>query len=280
MLTRAVLLLFCAAAVCSCGEAHSRVAHVIRFKPVDVSSASPQDLDRSVSIIRDRLRRLGLRKFHVGREGRFVAISLRKIPSAALLDAATRPARLEIYDLEPSLAEPSRDPSGHPGASTSRPAVQGHEVVVTCGQRGDRFCPGVSEAPPRRIYYYVFRHDPSKGIPALTNADLDHSARQNYGQAADPIVRLVFTARGSRKFQQLTRNAYRRGLQRNWPQHFAIVLDRDIKSFPQIDYTDPQLADGISGGGQITGIGSIAKANDLALVLQTDALPVKFVRVR
>src|SRR6266480_6663432 len=93
MLTRAVLLLFCAAAVCSCGKAHSRVAHVIRFKPVGAASASDQNLDRSVSIIRDRLRRLGLRKVQVIREGKVVVISLRRTPSAALLDAATRPGR-------------------------------------------------------------------------------------------------------------------------------------------------------------------------------------------
>ena len=63
------------------------------------------------------------------------------------------------------------------------------------------------------------------------------------------------------------------------PQQFAIVLDRDIKSFPQIDYTDPSLSNGISGGGQITNIGSSKEAKDLAIVLQTGALPYEFTQL-
>jgi SecD/SecF fusion protein len=57
---------------------------------------------------------------------------------------------------------------------------------------------------------------------------------------------------------------------------FAIVLDRDIKSWPQIDYTDASLSNGISGGGQITNIGKYGEAKDLAIVLQTGALPYVF----
>ena len=57
------------------------------------------------------------------------------------------------------------------------------------------------------------------------------------------------------------------------PQHFAIVLDRDIKSFPQIDYTDPSLSNGIAGGGRSPSIGKYSEAKDLAIVLQTGALP-------
>ena len=57
------------------------------------------------------------------------------------------------------------------------------------------------------------------------------------------------------------------------PPHFAIVLDGDIHSFPQIDYTDSTLSDGISGGAQITGLRASTEAKNLALVLQTGALP-------
>ena len=57
------------------------------------------------------------------------------------------------------------------------------------------------------------------------------------------------------------------------------MLDRDIKSFPQIDYTDPSLSNGISGGGQITNIGKFGEAKDLAIVLQTGALPLEFKQI-
>ena len=54
------------------------------------------------------------------------------------------------------------------------------------------------------------------------------------------------------------------------------MLDREIKSWPSIDWE--QYPNGISGsnGAQITGIGDIQEAKDLALVLQTGALPVTF----
>ncbi len=51
-------------------------------------------------------------------------------------------------------------------------------------------------------------------------------------------------------------------------QHFAIVLDDDIKAFPQIDPTDPTLSEGIAGGGEITGA-TLAEAKGLALVLRS-----------
>ena len=54
------------------------------------------------------------------------------------------------------------------------------------------------------------------------------------------------------------------------------MLDRQIKSWPSIDFE--QYPNGISGsnGAQITGIGNLEEAKDLALVLQTGALPVTF----
>ena len=55
------------------------------------------------------------------------------------------------------------------------------------------------------------------------------------------------------------------------------MLDREIKSWPSIDWE--QYPGGISGsnGAQITGIGDVQEAKNLALVLQTGALPVEFV---
>jgi SecD/SecF fusion protein len=102
-----------------------------------------------------------------------------------------------------------------------------------------------------------------------TQADFDPTTGQ-------PIVRLAFTGKGNRIFQRITKNLYQRGRLWQAPQMFAIVLDRDIKSWPQIDYTDPSLANGISGGGQITNIGNYGEAKDLAIVLQTGALPYVF----
>src|SRR6478735_1173662 len=114
----------------------------------------------------------------------------------------------------------------------------------------------------------------------MTGADLKLSGtRQDFdSQTNQPVVLLDFTKKGSDRFQESTGAEYVRGKLRNdTPQHFAIVLDREIRSWPQIDPTDGQLSGGISGNAQITGIGSVKEAKDIALVLQTGALPVEFV---
>ena len=113
----------------------------------------------------------------------------------------------------------------------------------------------------------------------MTGEDLKLSGtRQDFDTTSNqPIVLLDFTKKGSDRFQEITRAEYVRGKLRNAPQHFAIVLDREIRSWPQIDFTDGSLSGGISGNAQITGIGSVKEAKDIALVLQTGALPVNFV---
>ena len=106
-----------------------------------------------------------------------------------------------------------------------------------------------------------------------TRADFDTSP----GGAGRPIVTMEFTGAGSDKFEDITRGLWIRGKLRNVPQHFAIVLDREIKTFPQIDFTDNSLSGGIGGGrAQIQGLDSFQEAKEIALVLQTGALPVKF----
>jgi SecD/SecF fusion protein len=160
-------------------------------------------------------------------------------------------------------------------------------VVVSCAT-GD-LCPPGEVATKRQ--FYLFRYDPPD-VPEMTGADLDLSGtRQDFDpQTAQPIVLLDFTGAGADKFQEITRAEAQRGkLLYNtagaaqgadpdaFNQNFAIVLDREIKSWPSIDFND--YPNGISGdnGAQITGNFTVDEAKDLALVLQTGALPVKFV---
>ena len=106
-----------------------------------------------------------------------------------------------------------------------------------------------------------------------TQADFDPTSGQ-------PIVTMQFTHAGNKAFHDITRDEARRGQELGVNQSFAIVLDNQIYSFPTIDYK--QYADGIdptNGGAQITGLASTGEAKRLALVLQTGALPVKFVTV-
>ena len=164
-------------------------------------------------------------------------------------------------------------------------AVPAGTVVITCTPTADNPCPTSdgSGGTVGTTYYYLFKYDPTnpneeKRIPEMTGAELKSSGTQADfdPQTGQPVVRLAFTGKGNRIFQRITKNLYQRGRLWGSPQMFAIVLDRDIKSWPQIDPTDPSLANGISGGGQITNIGKYSEAKDLAIVLQTGALPYVF----
>src|SRR5919108_1753051 len=154
-------------------------------------------------------------------------------------------------------------------------AVPHNTVVVSCGPT-EVACPGASGSVRS---YYLFKHDPAHNVPQLTGQDLKLS-----GTRADvdpdtglPEVLMHFTGKGGKEFQKVTQEEWARGKVRGEPQHFAIVLDREIKSFPQIDPNDSTLSSGIGGGNaRITGLASAKEAKDLALVLQTGALPVSF----
>ena len=148
-------------------------------------------------------------------------------------------------------------------------------VVISCGSTAV-VCPGVNASPPTSTTWYLFKYN-KKTIPELTGADLKLSGtRADLDTNGQPEVLMQFTGAGSKKFQAITRTLYQRGSLYRSQQHFAIVLDREIKSFPQIDYTSSDLANGISGDARITGLASFTEAKNLALVLQTGSLPYKF----
>jgi len=167
--------------------------------------------------------------------------------------------------------------------------VPNEKIILNCGI-GERYCPGVNEAPPTRNYYYLFKFDPDNAkhpVPEMTGADLKlDGTRQDISQTEGPIVLMEFTDKGGDKFHEITRELAARGQTVSNQigshdgalQSFAIVLDREIKSAPTVDWV--QNPDGISGGSaQITGIGDAGEAKDLALVLQTGALPVEFEQI-
>jgi SecD/SecF fusion protein len=174
-------------------------------------------------------------------------------------------------------------------------AVPEGRTILSCTDNAT-VCPGAGPPAPGATYYYLFKYQPTDKqhpIPELTGSDLKgEGTRQDFGQGNQPIVTLEFTNKGGDKFHEITRLLSQRGLQQatlnnaqgaareQYKQSFAIVLDGEIRSYPSIDFDDPSLRDGISGGrAEITGLDSIQEAKDLALVLQTGALPVEFDQV-
>ncbi len=315
----------------------------LQAKPERGQKLTKDDLDRSVSIIRNRIDKLGVAEPNVTTQGSD-QISV-QLPGVKDPEAAARiiksTAVLQFYDLEKDLVAPSRDVNGQPVAKTSiysllsgqqalvssssdawyvfdakkrlvggpfqtrrealaSKVLQRHggtlprgwklfatppkTILLTCTVE-DGFCPGVGT--PTQTTYYLMRYDPAAGVPEMTGNDLKLSGtRQDFDpQTGEPIVLLSFTGHGRKQFERITREIAQRGRLltntigqgQNIFQHFAIVLDREIKSWPQIDWT--QYPNGISGsnGAQITGSFTVKEAKDLALVLQTGALPVKFV---
>ena len=172
-------------------------------------------------------------------------------------------------------------------------AVPQGRTILSCTDNAT-VCPGVGPPAPGATYYYLFKYQPNDKahpIPELTGNDLKgQGTRQDFGQGNQPIVTLQFTSTGGDKFHEITRTLAQRGLQQAslagaqgaerdaYKQSFAIVLDGEIRSYPSIDFDE--LPDGIAGGSaEITGLESLQEAKDLALVLQTGALPVEFDQV-
>ncbi len=120
--------------------------------------------------------------------------------------------------------------------------------------------------PPR---YFVLRDRPALSGEDITNPE------QAFDQNNQPNVTFDFTDDGRQAFQEITRAIAQRGQENlSDPYAFAIVLDDAIVSRPIIDYNENP--DGIDGrtGAQISGIGDLQEAQDLAEFLKIGALPV------
>jgi SecD/SecF fusion protein len=165
--------------------------------------------------------------------------------------------------------------------------VPQNTVVITCSAKTTVVCPGdpLGVPPAGKTDYYLFKHgayssDRYGPFPNLTGKDLNLSGtRQDFDPSSgEPVVLIQFTKKGDKAFYNVSKNEAVRGSIKGTPQHFAIVLDNEIRSWPQIDYKlYPNGINPAGTGAQITGMASLKEAQNLALVLQTGALPVKFV---
>jgi SecD/SecF fusion protein len=172
--------------------------------------------------------------------------------------------------------------------------VPANTIVISC--QASSGCLGARVASPSGSYYYLANFYPTRKanpVPEMTGADLVLSGtRADVNSAgAGYIVTLQFTNHGSNQFQKITRQEAQRGQTKwdlagkqgnpqNFAQHFAIVLDGQLESTPYIDFQ--RNPDGIPGPNAEIDLGTggtFQQAKDLALVLQTGALPVSFVQI-
>lgn len=135
-------------------------------------------------------------------------------------------------------------------------------MVVIAVRSGYEFAWGEERRDPQtderfRMLYLL------RSRPELTG-DVIRDANATFSQGGDlqgnePIVSLTMTSEGSRTFARVTG--------RNLQRRLAIVLDANVIMAPVIQ---TQISDGRA---QITGIGAIEEAKDLAIVLEAGALP-------
>jgi SecD/SecF fusion protein len=207
------------------------------------------------------------------------------IPSAYyLFNKATKKVKRGPADTKAELLKPTNGkvPKGYVVMT-----VPGRAVVITCDSTIAVACPGPNGGvtpTPGLTYYYLFKHghypnDPASPYPQMTGEDLKLSGTQQDfdPNTGEPIVTMKFTGHGNKVFQDITRNEAIRGQTLGVLQSFAIVLDNQLYSYPTIDYKQyPNGIDPSGNGAEISGIASLGEAKNLALVLQTGALPVVF----
>jgi len=173
--------------------------------------------------------------------------------------------------------------------------VPAHSLVISCDATSG--CLGATAASATGEYYYLMKFFPNgsgpngASIPEMTGSDLVLSGtRADFGQTGQPVVLLQFTNHGADEFGKITKLEASRGSfkytaagsqgnYQNYAQHFAIVLDGKLESTPYIDFK--QYPDGIQGNNAEIDLngGTFSEAKDLALVLQTGALPVSFQQI-
>jgi SecD/SecF fusion protein len=209
-----------------------------------------------------------------------------------------KPTTTTTHSLEgsaPTLSELLKPTGGKVPKDFVVMKVPAHRTVVSC--LASTGCLGAASASTSGTYYYLLKFYPQATktqpqVPEMTGNDLVLSGtRADFGTAGTPVVLLQFTNHGGNVFGQITKAEAQRGSIRfqragsqgdykNYAQHFAIVLDGQLESTPFIDFK--QNPDGIQGNNAEIDLGTggtIGQAKDLALILQTGALPVSYKQI-
>jgi preprotein translocase subunit SecD len=268
----------------SCGETDPPSGRVV-LEPV--GTLTDDELEEAADVMRARLEKLGIDRAEVDTNDHTVIVRLPRSKLKGTVPVLTRPGRFEVFDFQGDLVGPSVDSNGYAYPLTAPPKRRANSVVVSCKVVS---CPGFARTPQE--YYYLLRYepdDPSDPAPEMTEADfqLAETSVKFDPNAGEPAVLIAFTEEGAEKFEAVTRTMAERGRafheQVGGPHDFAfqqlaIVIDREIKSAPIIDYRDNPAGIQAGAGAQIM-VGDLAEAKQLALLLQTGALPVPFRRV-
>jgi protein-export membrane protein SecD len=253
---------------------------VYTAKTADGKAPSTAELDQTIGILDRRVNGLGVTESAIQKQGTDqISVALPGVKDAQqALNLIGKTAQLEFYKDDPQSRPvgPVATKADALKQLKSQGVSQAEIDQLSAEGNTDKYALVVSPADAvtgQPEQWYVFTRPPALTGDAISGARAGFSGQNN-----KPNVLIDFTPAGSKKFQEITRELYRTGLLKSTPQTFAIVLDNVMESDPMIDYTDPGLRDGISGGAEISGGNmTIKESQDLAFVLKTGALPVKLV---
>ena len=249
------------------------------------SDLTPQEADKQNDTTRDQYYLFGPDRYPIGpdkkplREGEYK-------PSANCKDLLTDyepangPAHKYPKDSECLKQLEELGPAGPPDGSRVFKVPQGILVVEA------EPAPNQSARVQR---FFVIEDDSELSGKEIKNPE------QNFDpNTKEPLVTMEFTDKGREAFARVTKRIAERGrdcqtlagvseecppVQQGAPpeeffQRFAITLDNQIVSLATIDFQDnPEGIDGRTGA-QITNIGDIGQAQDLAESLRIGALPI------
>jgi protein-export membrane protein SecD len=192
-------------------------------------------IQASIETIRRRVDAFGTTEPSIQREGRDRVLV--QVPGISDVERLKKLIG-ETGKLEFKLVDPAADPVQ--AASTKQVPV-GDELVYT------------NDKPP---IPYVLKSQTLVSGENLVDAQPGFDSR-----TGEPVVTFRFDAAGAKRFGKVT--------QENVGLPFAIVLDNKVISAPVI--REPILG----GTGQISGSFTVQRANDLAVLLRSGALPAK-----
>lgn len=221
------------------------------------------DIDNALDIIQKRVNKLGVAEPEIQRQGTDkIAIQLPGIdnPEEAL-EIIGKTAVLEFHEVANFGTAYSSEADALAAAGVASQveldALEGYHNILHWGKEAGN---------TTEQWFYVTTE------PQLTGAMLE-DAQTGYDQYNQPKVDMQFQDEGAQIFADITTRMSETAQITGEDQQLAIVLDGEVSSAPRV--LEP-----IEGGNaEITGNFTLEEARNLALVLQTGALPVELTAV-
>ncbi len=209
-----------------------------KLRPAVITNKSEEALQLAIRIIRERVDRFGVAEHVVQRQGLTGGRVIIQLPGVEdpdrIKDLIKNTARLELRLV---TAGPVSSETG------LSPVAEGSEVLSETE---------VLKDGSTRVQYYSVQRS------AIVSGEELQNANRTTDQFGRPAVNFTLTSAAGSKFGDFT--------EANRGKSLAIVLDNKVQSAPTIQ-------DKITTDGIITGQFTIEEANDLAVMLQSGALP-------